>query len=185
MKNDVEQFVASLSSDIHRMKSEYAKQVVACEEVVKDKDRLVQRCEWGRRVMGRMDVISKRDSLERAELNKKLENRFDRNVISKTTAINDLVGLANGCDGQISECNEELEVMNTKRSSSFFEKVLSFIFTSLIEGLSYLGFLPLCKRVVMDSGVAILSFCKYIFMMFIQDNNEQSHFLMAFDANHA
>ena len=37
-----------------------------------------------------------------------------------------------------------MEIMNTKHSSSFFEKVLSFVFTSLIEGLSYLGFLPLC-----------------------------------------
>lgn len=142
MKSDVEQFVASLSGEVHRLKGEYAKQALACEEVVKDKNRLVQR----------MDVIDKRDALERTELNKKLESRFDRNVISKTTAINDL----------ISECHEEMEIMNTKHSSSFFEKVLSFVFTSLIEGLSYLGFLPL----------SILSFCKYIFMMLIQDSNE-------------
>ena len=91
-----------------------------------------------------MDVIDKRDALERTELNKKLESRFDRNVISKTTAINDLVRVGVACDGQISECHVQMEIITTKLSSSFFEKVLSFVFTSLIEGLSYLGFLPLC-----------------------------------------
>lgn len=43
MKSDVEQFVASLSGEVHRLKGEYAKQALACEEVVKDKNRLVQR----------------------------------------------------------------------------------------------------------------------------------------------
>ena len=36
-------------------------------------------------------MIDKRDSLERVELNKKLENRFDRSVISKTAEINEMV----------------------------------------------------------------------------------------------
>ena len=93
MKSDVEQFVASLSGDIHRLKSDYAKELVACEACLQDKNRVLQR--WARRghVRRRFEVIDKRDSLERVELNKKLENRFDRSVISKTAEINEMVSV--------------------------------------------------------------------------------------------
>ena len=93
MKSDVEQFVASLSGDIHRLKSDYAKELVACEACLQDKNRMLQRWAGRGRVRRRFEVIDKRDSLERVELNKKLENRFDRSVISKTAEINEMVSV--------------------------------------------------------------------------------------------
>ena len=99
MKSDVEQFVASLSGDIHRLKSDYAKEWMACEECLQDKNRALQR--WRRRgcVRSRLEVIDKRDSMDRVELNKKLESRFDRSVISKTAEINEMVGVGRGREG--------------------------------------------------------------------------------------
>lgn len=43
MKSDVEQFVASLSGDIHRLKSDYTKELMACEACLQDKNRVLQR----------------------------------------------------------------------------------------------------------------------------------------------
>ena len=41
-------------------------------------------------------------------------------------------------------CNEEIDALSQNRSSSLCERGLSFLFTSLIEGLSFIGFVPLC-----------------------------------------
>ena len=45
---------------------------------------------------------------------------------------------------QIAATNEEIDVMNGMKSTSTVDKIISFLFSSIIEGLSWIGLIPLC-----------------------------------------
>ena len=90
-----------------------------------------------------LEETKNKDSVERSELNQRLGMRFDREVNARTRKISDMVGERRGDQRQIAETSEEIEVMKGMKSTSSVDKVLSFVFSSILEGLSWIGLIPL------------------------------------------
>lgn len=95
--------------------------------------------------MDRLDDIDKKDAIDRTELNRRLGVRFDREVNNRTRSINHMVWVNKDSLIKIAATNEEIDVMNGMKSTSTFDKVISFLFSSIIEGLSWIGLIPLCR----------------------------------------
>ena len=49
-------------------------------------------------MIGRLDDIDKKDTIDRTELNRRLGMRFDKEVNNRTRSINQMVGLYRVCD---------------------------------------------------------------------------------------
>lgn len=94
----------------------------------------------------RLEEAKSKDSVERSELNQRLGMRFDREVNARTRKISDMVGEERAGQRQIAETSEEIEVMKGMKSTSTVDKVLSFVFSSILEGLSWIGLIPLSRR---------------------------------------
>ena len=90
--------------------------------------------------------MKNKDSVERNELNQRLGMRFDREVNARTRKISDMVSVSGEDERQIAETSEEIEVMKGMKSTSTVDKVLSFVFSSILEGLSWIGLIPLSRR---------------------------------------
>lgn len=65
---------------------------------------------------------------------------------------------------QIAATNEEIDVMNGMKSTSTVDKIISFLFSSIIEGLSWIGLIPYVGIGIYLYFIVILSFLKHILM---------------------